>query len=56
MKILLVAGRGTTLMHAKAVAASLFARNVQCVDGHRNIGPALDLSSIDITELLDLGG
>ena len=56
IRILLVGRRGATVLHAEAVAASLLARNVRCADGHRNIGPVLDLSSISLTELLNFGG
>lgn len=55
MKILVIVRRKATQLHAKAVAASLFTRNTACDEGHRNVGPVLDLSSIDFVELVDYG-
>ena len=55
LRIIVIASRGATQLHSKAIAASLFARNLLCGNGHRNIGPALKLCSTSIFELPHFG-
>jgi hypothetical protein len=51
IKIFMFAKRGLPAEEATEIAASLFARGIQCSNGHRNTGASTGVSSMTIEEL-----